>query len=75
MSVLRVVLTVLALVMDGLCMALIGLTLLTQHLSSSGLFGVCLFLVVIVSNIPALVLALVVRRSSKADSATAMVFD
>ena len=40
MNVLRIVFTVLALVMDGLCIALIGLTLLTQHLSSSGLFGV-----------------------------------
>jgi|HubBroStandDraft_2_1064218.scaffolds.fasta_scaffold732575_2 hypothetical protein len=75
MNVLRIVFTVLALVMDGLCIALIGLTLLTQHLSSSGLFGVCLFLVVIVSNVPALILALIIRRSPKADSATAMVFE
>ena len=75
MNVLRIASTVVALVMDGLCIALIGLTLLTQHLSSSGLFGVCLFLVVIVSNLPALVLALFPRRARRDESATAMVFE
>jgi hypothetical protein len=75
MNVLRIASTVVALVMDGLCIALIGLTLLTQHLSSSGLFGVCLFLVVIVSNLPALVLALFPRRARRDESATAIVFE
>jgi hypothetical protein len=75
MNALRVSLTILALVMDGLCIALIGLTFLTRHLNTSGLVGVSMFLVVIVSNIPALVLALTLNRPRHDDRATAGVFE
>ena len=74
MNAVRIGLVVLALVLDALCIALIALTFLTQHLDPEGRIGVSIFLVVVVANIPPLAWALLPGRRREADRAAA-VFD
>jgi len=75
MNGLRIALIVLALALDALCILLIAFTFLTQHFDSYALFGICLFLVVVVGNIPPLVWCLFPARRRDADPAAASIFD
>jgi hypothetical protein len=74
MNGLRIALVVLALVLDVLCIALIALTFLTQHLDAEGLLGVSIFLVVVVANIPPLLWTFFPARRD-ANQVTATVFE
>ena len=75
MNGLRIAITILALVLDGLVVALSGLTLLLRHLNATQLLGATVILVVTVPNIPALVWALVPRRRGDEGQVAARVFE
>ena len=75
MNGLRIAITVLALVLDVLFIALFAVTLLIRHLTSSQLIGGGVILAVLVPNVPALILALIPRRPRTDRRVTAGVFE
>jgi hypothetical protein len=58
----RIALTVVALVLDGLCLALMAAVLLLTHPTASAKLGVAILVVVVAGNLPALIWSLVPRK-------------
>ena len=69
----RIFLIVLALVLDGLCLALMAAVYLLTRTTLPELLGFGIFAVVIAANLPPLIWALATGK--RANSATAGVFD
>ena len=69
MSLVRTILTVLALGLDVVFLALFALTMLLRHLSPTQTIGGIVILVVLIPNVPALILALVARRRGDGQAA------
>ena len=71
----RVVLTALALVLDLLCLLLMGAIVVFSHPASSEVLGFAILGTVVAGNVPALVWGLLPRRRADEAPATAGVFD
>jgi hypothetical protein len=71
----RTFLTILALVIDGLCLVLLLAVALFGHPGASALFGLGIFGVVLVANLPALVWTLVAGRLRTEVPTTASIFE
>jgi len=71
----RISLTVIALVLDGLCLLLMLTVLLTRHPTSSALLGLVVLGVIVAGNLPALIWSLVDQRRPNATQATAGIFE
>jgi hypothetical protein len=71
----RLALTVLALVLDLLCLLLMGAIVVFSHPARSEALGLAILGTVVAGNIPALVWGLLPRRRADASPATAGVFD
>jgi hypothetical protein len=70
----RIALTVLALALDGLCLALMAAVLFLTHTTESARLGMAILATVVGGNIPALVWGLVPRRPAEDAAVQAGVF-
>ena len=70
----RIALTVLALVLDGLCLLLMVAVFLFSHPTASARLGVAIIGVVIAANLPALIWALAPRRAADTSVEQAGIF-
>jgi hypothetical protein len=67
-------LTILALVLDGLCIALLAAVFLLKRPTPSAILGMGIFVAVILANVPPLILGLIQGRRPARPSATADIF-
>jgi hypothetical protein len=67
-------LTILALVVDGLCMALLAAVFFLTRPTPSAILGVSIFVAVIFANVPPLILGLVHSRRSLSPPTPADIF-
>ena len=70
----RIALTIVALVLDSLCLALCAFGMLSSETSASGRLGLAIIAVVVLANFPALIWSLVLRKPADASAAAAGIF-
>ena len=70
----KLALTIVALVLDSLCLALMAAVFLVSHSSDSAKLGVALIATVILANLPALIWNLVPRKQPDASATAAGIF-
>ena len=70
----RIALTVVALALDGLCLAFMAVLLMRSHTSDSARLGIAILGTVVAANLPALVWSLVPHRRPDDASVQAGIF-